>query len=223
MCDFGVIQFNALLDVGGVRSDAPICNLVWSIIFYSQKKTEDELANEDQVHLKWYWWDSNEVDGDWKWRKYNVMICNWMTEQFGAFLLTEERSKEIDFALCQEKLESDHQLSRKKKGRRDEEDEDEEKESELKSESKKISIDSYFEKNGKYRHCLVIEKGEAENNPLGIKLWHRISPSAGGLEYFREIRMEHKLFAVSPELIVPHYVPTPSPFSLIPQLNDVEE
>lgn len=38
--EFSQREFNALLDVGGVRTDAPICNLVWNIIFYSQKKTQ---------------------------------------------------------------------------------------------------------------------------------------------------------------------------------------
>ena len=100
---------------------------------------------------------------------------------------------------------------------------DDEKESESKSESKRISIDYYFEKEGECRHHLVIERGVAERNPLGITMWHQISPSGGRTEYFREIRMEHKLFAVPPELKVAHYLQKPSPFSLPPQLQDVEE
>merc|ERR1712079_848748 len=98
--------------------------------------------------------------------------------------------------------------------------------SEMDSESKKerITIDPFFHKDDKYRHHLVIEKGEAEaeSNPLGIRTWHRICQK-GGTQYLREIRMEHKLFAVRPELKVDHYIQKPSPFSLPPQLVDVED
>ena len=60
------------------------------------------------------------MDGDWKWRKYNVMICQWITEQFQEFLGGKMRTKAIDFSKCQEKLEKDHELSRKQRRNDDE-------------------------------------------------------------------------------------------------------
>ena len=51
--EFSRREYNALLDVGGVITDSYIANLVWKIIFYSQKKTEDDLINEDKPHIKW--------------------------------------------------------------------------------------------------------------------------------------------------------------------------
>eukprot|EP01084_Bolivina_argentea_P039843 73623_1 len=36
--EFSRREYNALLDVGNISSDSYISNLVWKIIFYSQKK-----------------------------------------------------------------------------------------------------------------------------------------------------------------------------------------
>eukprot|EP01083_Nonionella_stella_P169527 575001_1 len=203
--EFSRREYNALLDVGNIPSDSYISNLVWKIIFYSQKKSKDDLINEDKEHIKWYWFDSNDMDSDWKWRKYNVVICEWITQQFDAYLKeTKNESKEIDFKDCEQNLIDLHKEKKSKKHIQDEKDKEE------KKKNTKPTIDPYFGKSN-YDHFLLIER-QKEN----ILLWHKITKS--NKTYYRELRLDHKLLAIKPDMIIANYQPNPSPFAIPPQL-----
>merc|ERR1712228_985923 len=95
----------------------------------SQKKSEDELINEDKAHKKWYWYDSNDIASDWKWRKYNVIICQWISDQYKSYLSKAVETECIDFKKCQKKFEKDQRQnivkSMRKRPEIKEDDEDE--------------------------------------------------------------------------------------------------
>ena len=234
--EFSKREYNALLDVGNIPIDSYISNLVWKIIFYSQKKTEDDLINEDKPHIKWYWWDSNDIDSDWKWRKYNVIICQWITETYQLFLDKHYEKKseplQVDFRECQKKLEKEHEKTKKKtknkrgdNDRDDDDGKDDEKESidgnnNKNGKKKKITIDAYFDKNKDYEHVLQI--GVDDENNKDIIIWHKIKRTTDNVEYCREIRVEHKLFSIKQDMRVDIYQQNPSPFAIPPQLAAID-
>merc|ERR1712228_698622 len=216
--EFSRREFNALLECGNVMTDSYISNLVWKIIFYSQKKSEDELINEDKAHKKWYWYDSNDIASDWKWRKYNVIICQWISDQYKSYLSKAVETECIDFKKCQKKFEKDQRQnivkSMRKRPEIKEDDEDEKQgilDDGSNKKKKKITIDAFFDVNSAYDHFLVIERKH---------IWHKIKGN-DNREYSREIRLDNKLFDVKSEMIVTNYQPNPSPFA-IPNLLAVD-
>merc|ERR1712130_303698 len=215
--EFSRREFNALLECGNVMTDSFISNLVWKIIFYSQKKSEDELINEDKAHNKWYWYDTNDISSDWKWRKYNVIICQWISDQYKLYLTNNNDDEMIiDFKKCQDKFEKDHRQNIVKSMRnrpeiKEDYDEDDEKQEMSNKKKKKITIDAFFDVNSAYDHFLVIQRDN---------IWHKIKGS-DNREYSREIRLEYKLFDIKSDMIVTNYQPNPSPFA-IPNLLAVD-
>merc|ERR1712154_112202 len=132
--DFSRREYNALLECGNLRTDSWIADLVWQIIFYSQKKSEDDLVNGDKEHTKWFWYDSNDVSSDWMWRKYNVTICMWISTQYSLFISSAKNAMTVSIKECKEKFENDHKQSKKStrsqpipENKADDEDDDDEK------------------------------------------------------------------------------------------------
>ena len=69
----------------------------------------------------------------------------------------------------------------------------------------------------------MIEKDD--KNSSNILVWHKIISNIDyGLEYYREIRLDHKLFGIDHNMIIPNYQQNPSPFAIPQQLttNDAE-
>merc|ERR1711971_496344 len=108
-------------------------------------------VNEEQAHTRWLWFHADtEPNCLWKWRKYSVVICQWLSLTVQKFITTKgEERKEVDFEECQKMLEQKHAKTSKKVNR----DRDEEKASEVNNgaaaakKNKKVSIDAYFGKN----------------------------------------------------------------------------
>lgn len=220
--DFSRREFNALLDVVGVPTDSVISCLVWRIIFYSQRKTHDDLVNEEQTHTRWLWFHADcEANCLWKWRKYSVVICQWLSLILHRFIAQNQHREEVPFSECEEALQQKHAQTNKKG--KDEREEEKASSSEVKKngkgkgKGKKVSIDAYFGKHSKYSHCVVMERQSKGD----VRVWHRISDS--DIEYLREVRCEQQLFGVRRELRVDVYHPNPSPFAIPPQLAGVEQ
>merc|ERR1712129_637792 len=151
---------------------------------------------------------------DWKWRKYNVTICTWISNEYKLYLQEGNDTKNVSFDECQQKFEKDHKHKKSTRSQpiieenddesdgKDDEKTSELKRSESKKRGKKIAIDAFFDVNSNYKHCLVFERQH---------IWHQIK-AKDGREYLREIKLEHQLFGVRKEMKVEKYETNPSPF-----------
>lgn len=118
--EFNKSTFDALLDVGQIPKNNPTVRYVWKVIHYSQQKTVDETFNEEQLHIKWFWFDCRQLNNNWIWKKYNVVICQWISKCYELFLIeyknvVKDGLLEFDFLLCEQELQKRKQNEKRNK------------------------------------------------------------------------------------------------------------